>query len=66
MAYFASRSFQRLVKASVSRSGVAAEGHFLAPRLLPVDFGKQQCFSSLGAVDVAGASDSPPGSRPRH
>ena len=41
--------FQRLVQLRLGKGGVAAESHFLALRLLPLDLGQQQ-FSQPSAL----------------
>jgi hypothetical protein len=59
--------FQRLIELRLGKGRVAAEGHFFALRLLPLDLGQQQFFSAVGAVDVAthNSSGSAPGVDPK-
>ena len=45
----------RLVDLRPGEGRVAAEGHLLALRLLPVDLGQQQFLPAVGTVDVARA-----------
>jgi len=45
----------RLIDLRLGEGRIAAEGHLLALRLLPVDLEQQQILPTVGTVDVAGA-----------